>query len=152
MSAGLTGASALLGGVSQYEAGEEKSRLFRANAGVAGAQAQSEEAAGSYAENAVRMRGAATTGQQVAQIGANNLQQSGTPAQVVASTSEINEMDALQTRNNALRKAWGFQVQQGSDEQQAAFAKGAAPFNAAGTILSGGAKAYSQDQSAGSWF
>lgn len=152
MSAGLTGASALLGGVSQYEAGQERSSLYRANTGIALAQAQSEAAAGSANESAVRLRAAAMTGQQVAQTGAGNLQQAGTPGQVVASTAAINEMDALTTRNNALRRAWGFRVQAASDETQAVFAKSAGDFSAAGSILGGGAKAYDQYKSAGSWF
>lgn len=152
MSAGLTGASALFGGVSQYEAGQERRTLFNANAGVAARQAQSEEAAGAANELAVRRKGAAIGGEQVANIGANNLQQAGTPAQVVASTAAVNEMDALTTRNNALRKAWGFRVQQASDIQQADYAQKAGEFAGAGTILTGGAKAYTQEQAAGSWF
>jgi hypothetical protein len=141
-----------LGGVSQYESGQEKSSLYRANAGIALQQAQSEEAAGSFNESQVLRRGAAMTGQQVANIGANNLQQRGTPAQVVASTAEVNEMDALQTRNNALRRAWGFQVQAASDQKQEAFASTSADLNAVGSILGGGAKAYTQSQAAGGWF
>jgi hypothetical protein len=151
MSAGVTGASALLGGVSQFEAGETKSSLFKANQGVAIAQAQSEEAAGSYNESAQLRRGAAMTAQQINQIGGGNLQQAGTPAQVVASTAEVNEMDALQIRNNAARKAWGFRVQAASDQLQSEFAKSSGDFNAAGTILGGGAKAYTQAQAAGGW-
>lgn len=152
MSAGLTGASALLGGVSQYEAGQEKSSLYRANEGIAMQQAQSEAAAGSFNESAVRRRGEAMTGQQVAQIGASNLQQGGTPGQVVASTAAVNEMDALTTRNNALRRAWGFRVQASSDQAQQEFAKSSGDFSAAGSILGGGAKAYTQAQAAGGWF
>lgn len=152
MSAGLTDASALLGGVTKYDAGEERRSLFNANAGIAQRQAQSEAAAGAYNENAIRMRGAALTGQQVAQTGAGNLQQTGTPAQVQASTAAITEMDALQTRNNALRRAWGFRVQEASDRQQAGFAQTAGEFDAAGTILGGGAEGYKQYKAAESWF
>ena len=151
MSAFLTDSGAFLGAVSQYEAGQTRGRLFRANAAVAASQSQSEAAAGAYNETAVRLRGAATTGQQVAQIGANNLQQGGTPAQVVASTAAVNEMDALQTRNNALRKAWGFQVQEQSDLLQSRFVQSAGNFNAIGSILSGGAKGFSQQQATGSF-
>jgi hypothetical protein len=61
-------------------------------------------------------------------------------------------MDALQTRNNALRRAWGFQVQAASDQKQEAFASTSADLNAAGSILGGGAKAYTQSQAAGGWF
>jgi hypothetical protein len=152
MSAGVTGAGALLGGVAQYESGQEKSTLFRANAGIAAQQYQSEAQAGAFNAQQIARKGAAMTGQQVANIGANNLQQSGTPAAVVASTAAVNEQDQLQTMNNAMRRAWGFQVQGASDQQQAGFAKSAGDFNAFGTILGGGAKAYDQSVRAGGWF
>lgn len=152
MSAGMTAASGLMQGVGAYEAGQTRSQLFRANAQIAGEQAQSEAQAGAYNESAVRMRGAAMEGQQIAQIGANNLQQTGTPAQVVASARMVNEMDALQTRNNALRRAWGFQVQEASDNFQSKQAATAGDFSAAGSILTGGAKAYDQYKSTGTWF
>lgn len=152
MSAGLTAASGLMQGVGAYEAGQTRSQLYRTNAQIAGEQAQSELAAGAYNESAVRMRGTAMEGQQVAQIGANNLQQTGTPAQVVASARMVNEMDALQTRNNAMRKAWGFQVQEASDAFQSKQAATGSYFSAAGSILTGGAKAYEQHNSTGSWF
>jgi hypothetical protein len=152
MSAGLTASAGLLGGVANFEAGQEKASLLRSNAAISSAQVQSEAAAGAYNASAIQRRGAAVMGQQIANTGANNLQQAGTPAQVVASTQELNEMDALQTRNNALRRAWGFAVQGASDLKQADFAATSGDFNAAGTILGGGAKAYTQAQAAGSWF
>lgn len=150
MAAGLTGASALLGGVSQYEAGQERRTLFNANAGIASRQAQSEEAAGSFNESLIRRRGTQVQGQEVANIGANNLTQAGTNAQVVASTAATNELDALTTRNNAMRKAWGFKVQESSDEQQAGFAQSAGIGSGIGSILTGGARAFTQSQAAGS--
>lgn len=152
MSSSLTGAAGLFGGVAQYEAGQQRSMLFNANAGVAQQQYQSELQAGSVNESALRRKGAAVQGEQVANIGANNLQQAGTPSQVVASTAAVNEQDLLTTRNNAMRKAWGFQVQEASDQKQAAFAKATGNFSAAGTILGGGAKAYTQENETGSWF
>lgn len=152
MSAGVTAGAGLLQGVGAYEAGETRSTLFKANAGIAAAQSQSELEAGAYNENAVRMKGAALQGQQVAQIGAGNLQQGGTPAQVVASTAQITEMDALQTRNNAMRKAWGFQVQQVSDAFQAKQAATAGLYTAAGSVLAGGAKANTEYNATGTFF
>lgn len=139
-------------GVGQYEAGQTRSQLFRNNAAIAGEQAQSEAAAGSVNETAVRMKGQALEGQQVAQVGASNLQQTGTPGQVIASSRMINEMDALQTRNNALRKAWGFQVQEVSDKFQAKEASAAGEFQGVGSILTGGAKAYDQYNKTGTFF
>ena len=152
MSAGLTAAGGLFQGVAQYEAGQEKGSLYRANAGIAGQQFASEMQAGSENEERVLMKGQQQTGQQVAQIGASILQQRGTPAAVVASSAAANEMDALTTINNARRRAYGFQVQQVSDLKQATLAREAGDFNAGGSILAGGAKAYDQEQKAGSWF
>lgn len=152
MSAGLTAGAGLMQGVGAYEAGQTRSQLFRSNATVAGEQAQSELQAGAYNESSIRMKGVALTGQQVAQIGAGNLQQAGTPGQVVASTAMINEMDALQTRNNSMRKAWGFQVQEASDTFQSKEASTAGDFSAAGSILTGGAKAMKEYNSTGTWF
>lgn len=152
MSAGVTGASGLLSGVSQYEAGQARSQLFRANASVAASQFQSEAQAGAYNEEMMRMRGTALTGQQVAQIGASNLQQRGTPAQVVASSAEMNELNAITTRNNALRRAWGFEVQQQSDLYQASKYQSAGIEQGIGSILTGGAKAGQQYNQTGTWF
>lgn len=143
MSAGLTAGASLMRGVGEYEAGETRSNLFRANSDIARFQSTSEEEAAAYNEQGMRMREAATEGKQVAQIGASNLQQTGTEAQVVASTRMVNEMDILTQRNNALRRAWGFQVQGASDQEQAQFAQRAGVNEAFGSILSGGARAMS---------
>lgn len=151
MSGALTFASGLLEGLDKFEAGQTRSQLYRANQQIAIAQARSEAQAGAYNESMVRLRGQALEGQQIANIGANNLQQAGTPSQVVAGTREINEMDALQTRNNALRRAWGFQVQGVSDAFQAAQASRAGTSVALESILTGGAKGMSQADAAGSW-
>jgi hypothetical protein len=152
VSAGVTAAGGLLQGVGQYEAGQTRSNLFRANASIATAQGESEAEAGATNASMIKMRGAAVEGQQVAAIGANNLQQTGTNANVVASTAAVNEMDALNTRNNAMRRAWGFEVQGASDAFQEKQASSAGDYSAAGSILAGGAKAYKEDQTTGSFF
>jgi hypothetical protein len=152
MPADLSLAAGFMGGVGAYESGRARSLLYRANASIAAQQAQSEREAGAYGEQMVRMRGAALQGQQIAQIGASNLQQAGTPSQVVASSAMVNEMDALQTRNNAMRKAWGFQVQGISDTFQSKQAATGGIFSGVGSILSGGAKATEQYNQTNSFF
>jgi hypothetical protein len=152
VAAGVTAGAGLLRGVGEYEAGEQRSQLYSANAEIATRQVQSEAAAAAFNEEALRMKGAALTGQQVAQIGAGNLQQRGTPGQVVGSTAEVNEMNIMQTRNNALRRAWGFEVQGVSDRFQAQLAQRAGISNAVGSILGAGGKAWTQEQQTGSWF
>jgi hypothetical protein len=111
-------------------AGDTRSNLENANAEIASQQAKSEMASGAYGANLARQKGAQIQGQQVSAIGANNLQQTGTPSQVVADTARASEQNALQTQNNALRRAWGFEVQGSSDKTQADLAS-------QGGILSG---------------
>ena len=152
MSAGVGEGASLLRGVGEFEAGQARGRLFNANEDIARRQFQSEAEAGAYNENMVRMRGAALEGQQVAQIGSSNLQQTGTPAQVVAGSRMVNEMDALQTRNNALRRAWGFEVQGESDAFQANQVRRAGAMNGFGSILAGSGAAYKEASETGSWF
>jgi hypothetical protein len=149
MSAGVTAGAGLLSGVAQYEAGRTRSNLLRSNASVAGQQSQSELDAESRNEQALRMKQAAVTGQQVAQTGANNLQQRGSPSQVQQSTAEINETDILTMRNNAMRKAWGFQVQRASDTFQSEQAGRIGAFQGAGSILAGGGKSLEQYNATG---
>ena len=152
MSAGLTASASLLNGVGQYESAQERAKLFRANSGIAAAQSQSTLAAAATNESAQRLRAQATTGQQVAAIGANGLQQTGTNAQVVASTSALNELSALEIRNNAARKAWGYQVEEESDQQQGDFAAHSGVTQALGSVISGGARSSDQATKAGGWF
>lgn len=150
MSAGLGFASLLMGGISQYQAGQQRAQLGRLNAGVADMQARSEMDAGVYNESLVRRRGAAIQGAQINAIGANNLQQAGTPSQIVADTAGANELDALQTRNNALRRAWGFEVQGASDRFQADQASRAGKIALAGSIIGGTAQLYGKGGGSGS--
>jgi len=122
--------------------GKTKSSLLDANAIIADEQAKSEVAAGSYNANLVRTRGQKIQGQQVAAIGANNLTQGGTNADVVAQSARQNEMDALQTTNNALRRAWGFQVQASSDRFQSSAVEKAGMMSGIGDLVSAGGQAY----------
>lgn len=152
MSAGLTESNALMSGVARYESGQQRAQLFDANKQIAERQAQSEAEAGAFNEETVRMKGAALTGQQEAQIGASGLQSKGTPAAVVAGTRMITELNALQTRNNALRRAWGFRVQGASDVVQAEMAQRAGIQGGLGSILSGSSEAARAYQQTGSFF
>lgn len=121
-----------------YSAGQAKGKLNDMNARIADEQAKSEMASGSYNANLVRQKGAKVQGQQVASIGANNLQQTGTNVNVVADTARANEADALQVQNNALRRAWGFEVQEESDLTQGDMARKQGVMSGIGDLISGG--------------
>lgn len=127
---------------SQIASGNERDKLELANAGIADQQAKSEMAAGAYNTNNVRLKGKQIMGQQIAAIGANNLQQRGTPSQVVASSAQANERDALMTQNNALRRAWGFEVQGESDRIQGNLAQRGGMLSGIGSLIEGGGSMY----------
>ena len=127
---------------SQIAAGDTRANLERANADIASAQARSEEESGSYNANLVRQKGAQTMGAQVAAIGANNLQQAGSPSKVVADTARATEMSALTVNNNALKRAWGFQVQGASDIEQASLAKQGGLLSGIGSAIGSAGAAY----------
>jgi len=123
-------------------AGDTRSNLENANAEIASQQAKSEMASGAYGANLARQRGAKITGQQVSAIGANNLQQTGTPSAVVADTARASEQNALQTQNNALRRAWGFEVQGASDKVQGDLAEQGGILSGIGSLASAGGSIY----------
>lgn len=125
-----------------YSAGQAKGKLNDLNARIADEQAKSEMASGSYNANLVRQKGAKVMGQQIASIGANNLQQTGTNLNVVADTARANEADALQVQNNALRRAWGFEVQGVSDRFQGGIARQQGILSGIGDVVGGASSIY----------
>ncbi|HXI39947.1 MAG TPA: hypothetical protein VNH83_08210 [Bryobacteraceae bacterium] len=127
---------------SAIAAGNEKDALERANASIADQQAKSEMASGAYNTNLAREKAAQIQGTQIAAIGANNLQQGGTPSLVVADTAKAQEANALQIQNNALRRAWGFDVQGESDTVQGALAKQGGILSGIGDITNTAGKVY----------
>ena len=131
-------------GVSQIAAGDTKDALERANENIASQQAKSEMESGAFNTNLVRLKGAQVTGQQVSAIGANGFQQSGTLSQVVADAGAANERSALTTQNNALRRAWGFQVQGASDAFEGAAAARGGLLSGVGDFIGAGASAWNQ--------
>lgn len=129
-------------GVASIAAGNTKDALERENAGIADQQAKSEMQSGAYNTNLAREKGAQIQGRQVSAIGANNLQQSGTPATVVADTARAQEANALQINNNALRRAWGFEVQDASDTFQGEQAKRGGMLSGLGDFIGAAGKGY----------
>jgi hypothetical protein len=141
-SEGLSAAGTLGKAGSQVAAGMTKNKLEQANASIADQQAKSEIEAGGYNANLIRQKGAQRTGAQIANIGANNLQQGGTNAQVVAGGAAATERDALMTQNNSMRKAWGFEVQGVSDRFQGKEAVQGGILSGVGSLITGAGTLY----------
>lgn len=121
-----------------------QSQVAENNAQLAGYQAQQEELIGQTQEQNVRLRGAQTYGAQRASLAANGVDLGeGSANEILASTAYLNERDALTTRDNALRRAWGYKVQAqnltSSSRAYSAAADSISPDMAGATSLLGGA-------------
>lgn len=136
----FTAAGGAIKAFSAIGAGNAKDALERQNENIAGQQARSEMESGAYNASLARKKGAAVTGAQVAAIGANNLQMKGTPTDVVASTAAAQEANVLAIQNNALRRAWGFEVQGASDRYQGQLAKRGGMLSGIGDLIGAGGK------------
>lgn len=84
----------------------------------------------------------ALRGSQRAAAGASGVEvESGSSAQIGEQTVVLGKEDELMIRNNATRSAWGYRAQAGLDYQQGLAAQRKGRLDAAGTLLSGGARA-----------
>lgn len=118
--------------------------LMRANAGIAGAQAQSEQQAGAQQAEMMRQATDQKIGRQEASVGGSNLTLSGSPLRAIENTAYFGARDVAQVQTNAARKAWGFQVNQAGDQFRAKQDDQAGMFNTMGSLITSGAKAYGQ--------
>ncbi len=127
-----------------FLASRQSADLMRANAGIAGMQALSEEQAGAMQAEMYRQRLNQTIGRQTASVGGANITQSGSALRSIATTASLGSQDIARTQLNASRKAWGFQVQQTGDLYRANQDTAAGNMNALGGLITTGAKAYGQ--------
>lgn len=138
----------LLGGglsaMSQYTAGSQSASLLRANATIAGLQAQGESQAGAQQAEVYRQHLAQTIGKQQAQIGGAGLTQSGSALRSLENTSSFGAKDIQQIQLNAARKAWGFDVTQQGDLMRANMAQSAGTLGGLGSLITSGARAFGQ--------
>lgn len=125
-------------------ASQQSAKLLRANASIAGMQAQSESEAGASQAELYRQHLNATIGKQEAQVGGSNVTMSGSPLRSLENTALLGQQDIGRIQLNAARKGWGFQVTQAGDQERAAQATSAGTSNAFGSLITSGAKAYGQ--------
>jgi hypothetical protein len=133
------------GGISagaDLTAGSQSASLLRANAAVAGLQAQSTLQSGAQNAEVFRQRLDQTLGKQQAQIGGAGLTQSGSALRSLENTASFGAQDIQRTQLDAARKAWGFQVSGIGDEERANMAQAGGRFGAIGSLITSGAKAY----------
>ena len=110
---GVTSAvGAFTGGRAQADAAAYQAAVARNNQTVAESNAAYALQAGKIAEQAQRQKTAQLVGAQRAQMAASGVDiSSGTPLNLQQSQQQVGELDALTIRNNAMRQAYGYQVQ-----------------------------------------
>ena len=143
-SMGLSAAGSLASTTSKYLAQTASAKLMKQNAAIAGAQAQSEAAAGADQAEVYRQHLDATLGKQRAQIGGSNVTVSGSPLRALANTASIGSQDISRMQLNSMRKTWGFEVQQAGDLYRAKEDQNSADSALVGGLITTGARAYGQ--------
>lgn len=145
----LTTAAAVAGGVSAYQSAdmnqqqaEYQSGVAANNAIIAGYEREAAIERGEQAVQDVYRKRAQIRGAQEAGIAGNGLDlTAGTPADILFATDYFGEMDARTTQGNAMRQAWGADVERlnqlSSSSMYGATAKAYNPAMAAGLSLLG---------------
>lgn len=138
----------MLGGGMQFGAslaqGNANAALARANAAVAGMQAQGEQEQGAESAELYRQHLNATMGKQAAQVGGANVTMSGSALRSLSTTAELGAQDIARIQTNAARKAWGYQVQQQGDLAKAGWDQQAGVMQGLGSLITSGSRAYGQ--------
>lgn len=140
--------SVIGGGVSaysQYQQGKYQNQVAKNNATVAGIKAQNELRSGAAEDQQQRWKIRALMGKQSSAIGANNVVGStGTALEMLGETAMFGEVDLNTIRNNAARRAWGYDVEKSNSLAEGKLAKYGGKMGAFGTLLSTGAQAFGQ--------
>ena len=123
-------------------AATQSARLMQANAAIAGEQSRSTNQAGAEQAEIARQNLNQKIGLQQAQVGGSGLTLSGSPLRAIENTAYFGNQDIARIQTNAARRAWGFGVQQQGDLYRANQDKAAGTFNAIGSLITSGAKAY----------
>lgn len=130
----------LISAYSSIKQGQYQAGVARNNAQIAKQNAQYEIAAGKQEENAQRIKtgqliGAARANAAASGIDAN----SGTPVNIQSDIGQLGELDSLTVRNNALRRAYGYQTQAATFKADAKQASSQGYLDAFGSLLGTGA-------------
>jgi hypothetical protein len=149
---GAIGLQAFAGGFkafTQLQAGKANSAIDNWNAEIADLQSRDAISRGQEEQNKLRRGARRLIGAQRAGFAGQGVAvDSGSAAAVVEDTYTLSEADARTVANNAIREAWGFQVQATGSRFQAGQARRGGFMAAAGTLLDTGSDIYGFSQKA----
>lgn len=147
-SMGLSAIGAITNAFSQSAAvraqGNYESSIASTNAAIAGLQERQTLEQGDIEASRQNLKTQASVGSEKAAEGASGVDvASGSAAIVRAGTTSVGQIDELTIRNNAARKAWGYQTEELQDNFQGQFAQLTAKAKSFQGLLSGGLQAIS---------
>lgn len=126
----------------QAQQGADAKAAGKRDAMVAELQAQDALSRGGLEEQRYRRQLAQIVGAQKAQIGARNVQTSGTALDLLTDTEATGEEEVLTLRNEAAREAWGYRTRADESRRWGAQQRRNSMYQAGSTLLTGSAQAY----------
>jgi hypothetical protein len=145
-------ASAVFSAVAAGQQGNYADKVAQNNALSTKYAADDAIARGAVEEQKTRDQTRAVMGRQRAALAANGIDStSGTGSLLLQDSAASGEFDALTVRNNAMKQAYGLNVQSDNLLAEGKAAKAAGRNQAIGSILTSGSKAYSQGKKEGLW-
>ena len=140
----MAGMAVAAGGVAAYgahQSGKFQQQVAKNNAKTAEIARDNEMRQGAIEDQQQRWKIRALMGKQSAGIGANNVvSSSGSALDILGETAMFGEVDLKTIRNNAARRAWGYDVEKQNSLSEGKLAKYGGNMTAAGTLLSTGAQ------------
>lgn len=134
--------SGVLGAASAIGQANYQSKVAQNNALSAKYAADDAMARGAVEEDRQRQRTRAMLANQRVAMGANGIDSTtGTGSQLLTDSAGLGEFDALMVRNNAMKQAYGYNVQSDNLLAEGRMAKKAGYGSAVGTLLTSGSKA-----------
>lgn len=139
----LMAAATATKGIGDYSAAMNNAKAMKANAAELERAAADTAVRGGIETMRVKQQGEALQGQQKAAMAANGLDfSSGTGADISAKASADTQFDAMTVQSNAMREAYGLNVQAIQQRYQAKAAKRQAQIGLAGSLLGSGSQAW----------
>lgn len=147
----LAAGATAMKGIGDYSAGMGSAKQANANAAELDRAAGDTAVRGGIAAMTTKQQGQALKGQQTAALAANGVDMaSGTGSDILAKTAADTEFDAMTVQNNAMREAYGLQVQAIGQRTKAKADKMNARIGLAGSLLGSGAQAWGGYKAMGS--
>lgn len=136
-------ASAAIGGgiraAGTIAEGQERGRALELSAALSDMAAADALQRGAQQEQRLRMATERQIGQQRVAAAVSGVEGAvGTPADIMADTRLISELDAETIRNNAARAAWGYRVEAAQQRRTAGAARASGIIGGAGQLMSSG--------------